>query len=154
MASDLAGVFDGSWLRRVSRKLEQFWGPAQSGGVHDALALVACLLLLCQLSFGGTSPLHLAFTDLATAFDAAAHDDLKFAAFLAGVVGSSWMLLDDLLSQDFARIRLAEIVSERFVAGIGTAQGRKLSVHHFNCLMRSLFDLVVARSPGASTLMT
>ena len=49
MASDLAGVVDGLWLLRVGGKLQQFWGPAQSGGVHEALSLVVGLLLLCQL---------------------------------------------------------------------------------------------------------
>ena len=148
MASELAAVLDGLILHRHGTTIQQFWGPNQCGGVYEALATVLAVILLCELRDHVGLLTFLAFADLATAFDVAAHDDLRAGVFLAGVRGRVWMLIDDLLRSDRARLRLAGTVTDCFKLAAGTAQGRRLSLHLFNCLMRFLHDAIGRRTPG------
>ena len=86
----------------------------------------------------------LLFADLSHAFDDADRNDM----LLAGVRGKLWMLLDDLLTNDFSRIHLGNFLSEPFQLHLGTAQGRRLSTDLFNGIMRTLYEYVAARSNG------
>ena len=78
----------------------------------------------------------------------ASHDDLRLSAFAAGLIGPAWLLLDDLLTMDHTQLRLGAALSDDFVLGCGTALGRKVSVHFFNCFMRVLYDKIASYSSG------
>ena len=88
------------------------------------------------------------FADLASAFDTVRHDDIRRALFGAGIVGQMWLLLDDLLASDLASVNINGVSSGFFKLYAGTAQGRKLSAHLFNCVMRYLHDCIAQRSQG------
>jgi hypothetical protein len=121
-STDFAAVIDSLLLLKCRSKLEGFWGPCQSGGVHDSLASVAVLILLSQSRFVAGLPLLLLFADQTSAFDAANRSDMLWAAFIAGVAGQYWLLLDDLLACDHSRIRLRGFLSAEFCLPSGTAQ--------------------------------
>ena len=154
VASELAAVHDGLFLLRQSAKLISFWGPAQSGGLHEALASVLAIILLCQFRMAFGLALFIFFADLRFAFDVSSHDSMKKAAFEAGVIGRAWMCLDDLLSTDHSRIRLGDLTSHVFSLGDGAAQGRKISVHIVNGLMRYLHNYITKRSRGVGFWVT
>ena len=73
---------------------------------------------------------------------------MLLAAFDAGVVGGAWMILDDLLQNDTCPVQVDSVITDQFQLGGGTAQGRRLSVHLFNGLMRQLHDVVGRASGG------
>ena len=79
-SSVLAATIDALLLSRCRSLLEAFWGPCQSGGVHEALVSVLALTLLSQLRLFGELPLLLLFVDLASAFDVANRNDMPHVA--------------------------------------------------------------------------
>jgi hypothetical protein len=60
------------------------------------------------------------------------------------------MLLDDILRNDECRLGLAGFLSDKFSLIAGTAQGRKLSVDLFNCLVRQLYVILEQVSAGVA----
>ena len=82
------------------------------------------------------------------AFDVADRNDMRVAAFDAGVSGQLWLLIDDLLASDSCAIRLGELLSDPFSLSLGTAQGRRLSVHLFNGIMAFLKGFLEVHSRG------
>ena len=147
-SSEMAAFLDALILSRCKPILEEFWGTDQAGGIYDALSSVLCVVLVAQMRVAFGLPLILIFLDLIAAFDVADRDDMRLAAFEAGVGGRLWMLIDDLLASDHSRIHLANLKSDDFALSLGTAQGRRLSVHLFNGLMRYLRDCISRRSRG------
>ena len=132
----LGATLDALILLRCRDRLAEFWGPDQAGGSFEALASVLAVVLLAQLRNALALPLILVFVDLATAFDVADRDDMRVAAFAAGIPGRLWLLLDDLLSMDHCRVHFGDLQSDVFKLSCGTAQGRRLSIHLFNGQMR------------------
>ena len=146
IASELAAIQDGLFLLRHRRRLISYWGPAQCGGVYEALACVLCLVLLGENRIACGLPLLLGFGDIQYGFDVAARQDMLFGCFSAGIVGRFWMLIDDMFRQDSCRVRLQDLVSLEQ----GTAQGRRSSVHLFSCQMKLLYDLIESASSGVA----
>eukprot|EP00973_Karenia_brevis_P086800 12036747-Karenia_brevis.AAC.1 len=73
---------------------------------------------------------------------------------MAGVKGKDWLLMDDILSMDCQVLEMHGILSDVFVLGCGTAQGRRFSLHVFNGLMRFFAgDLDRAVMGGPRTLL-
>ena len=147
-SSDLAAVLDALILRRCRSAFVEFWGPGQSGGVYDALLCVLAVVLISQLRLGVGLPLLLLFLDLASAFDVADRDDMRRAVFDSGIHGRLWLLIDDLLSSDHARVHVGDLLSSVFKLDAGVAQGRRLSVALFNGQMRYLHDTIASASRG------
>ena len=73
---------------------------------------------------------------------------MRVAAFVAGVSGQLWLLIDDLLATNSCAIRLGELLSDPFSLSLGTAQGRRLSVHLFNGIMAFLKRFLEEHSRG------
>ena len=87
---------------------------------------------------------------MVSAFDSVSHNDSRRAVYEAGVTGKLWLLIDDLLSADTASINVNGVSSAPFQLGGGTVQGRKISAHLFNCVMKYLNNLIVLASDGVS----
>ena len=128
ITSGMTAFIDALLLDRCQATLETAWGPEHGGGISEGLATVLALVLLRQLRLAAGLTLILIFLDLVAAFDVAARDDMRVAAFEAGVSGKLWMLIDDLLSDDACRVHLKGLVSPEFRLSIGTAQGRRISI--------------------------
>ena len=141
LATEMASVQDALWVARNARQLEDFCGPSQLGGVDDPLCLVVALILHAQMrAFHGLCT-WCALADLRWAFDVANIPGMKLVAFLAGVTGLDWLLLDDFLDVDSPCVALHGLLSAAFTLACGTAQGRRFSVGVFNGLLRWLADL-------------
>ena len=153
-ATDLAALQDALWLNRHKDSLIKFWGPSQYGGQYEALAAVICVVLLSQLRTGAHLSTWWNFSDERSAFDVVPKDDIRLGTFRAGVVGASWMLLDDVLRQDAVRVRFMHLMSvwTPSIAGIG--QGRKMSLHNFNTAAKFLHDVIESCSLGAGAPLT
>ena len=109
-----------------------------------------CVTLLSQLRIAAGLPLWLNFEDIEGGFDVALKDDIRLGAFMAGVRGRSWMLLDDVLSQDCVCITLLGFISRFHVPTAGVGQGRRRSLSDFNLASRPFHDQVVSSGIGAS----
>ncbi|CAE7222667.1 MOCOS [Symbiodinium natans] len=140
LVADMAHVIDGLWLARNRSKLESFAGPNQVGGVSATNLLLLAILLLAQARDYQGLPLYLAILDLRWAFDVARLSSMKLACFQAGVRGTDWLLLDDVLDSDRQYVQLHGFLSHVFRLGCGIAQGRRFSVHVFNSLLSWLRD--------------
>ena len=149
VTTELAAMHDGLILQRYRHLLESSWGPNQCGGVHETLASVLAVLLLCQSRLAAGLVTYLAFADLFAAFDVASRVIMLLEAFDAGVTGGAWLILDDLFCNDHCRVRIDSVITELFQLAGGTAQGRRLSVHLFNGLMRRLHCTIAGHSRGA-----
>jgi hypothetical protein len=117
------------------------------GGVGDPVTLVIALVLHAQLRAYQGFGTWWALADLRWAFDVADIPAMKAAAFLAGIGGVDWLLLDDILDNDTQRVALQGLISCAFMLGCGTAQGRRFSVQVFNGLLKWLADEVWAAQP-------
>ena len=147
-ASEMTAVFDSLFYNRFVEKMRSFWGSSQTGSVSEALAAVLGVVLLCQSRRVSGLPVYLVFGDLSFAFDCVSKDGMRVAAFLAGIAGPAWYVIDDLLASDQARIHLNGFVSPNFHLQEGTAQGRKISILLFNGPMRFLHDAIVSVHGG------
>ena len=130
--TDMSALQDGLILLRTTPLLREFWGPHQSGGVMDALMPVATVIMLGQYYIALESYLELNFADVHFGFDTVGPDDIRDGLFTAGVVGKLWLLVDDCLRQDCARVQLSGLVSRFFNLCGGVGQGKKPSVAYFN----------------------
>ena len=144
----MAAVFDSLFFNRFVERARSYWGAAQAGSVSEALASVLGLVLLCQTRRDLLLVTFLVFGDISFAFDCVSRDDMRLAAFRAGITGSAWYIIDDLLSMDHARICLGGLISDAFQLDGGIAQGRKISTLLFNGPMRFLYDLLTANRCG------
>ena len=149
-ATDMAAVTDCLYLSRHKNKIMQYWGNNQYGGRFESLAPVVSVVLLGQLRIQAGLPLWLNFGDEEGGFDVVPKNDIRLGAFLAGVCGRSWMLLDDILSQDAVCIALMGLVSAFHSPEAGVGQGRRRSLSDFNLAARPLHDLVTSAGPGAA----
>ncbi|CAK0798006.1 unnamed protein product, partial [Prorocentrum cordatum] len=70
-ASDMASVQDAAWLARNSHCIEAYCGPAQQGGVGDAVSLVIALVMNAQLRAAQDLLTWWAIADEKWAFDVA-----------------------------------------------------------------------------------
>ena len=100
LCSDMAQVQNALWAKRNAAKFRKYCGDCQVGGVSDTISLVLALILLVQVRAYQGADTFLAFADLRWAFDVAIHSGMKVNAFLAGVVGTDWLLLHDILNAD------------------------------------------------------
>ena len=146
----MAQVQDALWAKRNAVKFRKYCGDCQVGGVSDTISLVLALILLVQVRAYQGADTFLAFADLRWAFDVAIHSGMKVNAFLAGVVGTDWLLLHDILNTDRQYVDVAGVASLISVLGCGTAQGRRFSVDIFNGLLKWLADEVWATIPGGT----
>ena len=142
LTADMAHVVDGLWLNRNRLKMETLAGPCQVGGVSGTQLLLLAILLLAQVRDYQGLPLHLAILDLRWAFDVARLNNMRLACSEAGVCGTDWLLIDDVFSLDRQCVHLHGLLSKVFILGCGIAQGRRFSVHVFNCLLSGLRDEV------------
>ena len=122
--------------------MEALAGPYQVGGVSGTQLLLLAILLLAQVRDYQGLPLYLAILDLRWAFDVARLNNTRLACSEAGVCGTDWLLIDDVFSLDRQCVHLHGLLSQVFVLGCGIAQGRRFSVHVFNCLLSGLQDEV------------
>ena len=104
--------------------MEEYCDLGQMGGVGDPVTLVLALVLHAQLRAYQGFGTWWALADLRWAFDVANIPAMKAAAFLAGLRGVDWLLLDDILHNDTQRVALQGLMSLPFILGCGTAQGR------------------------------
>jgi hypothetical protein len=146
----MAHVVDALWIARNRRKLELHAGPCQVGGISDAQSLILALVLLAQLRFYQGVATYLALLDLKWAFDVAVLWCMKLACAQAGIEGTDWLLIDDVLDVDTQCVHLHGLLSRLFTLGCGTAQGRRFSVHIFNGMLRWLYDEVERIIPGGT----
>ena len=150
LSSDLAQVQDALWLSRNARKLEAYCGPDQIGGVSDVVSAVLALILHAQLrAYQGLSTFW-ALADLRWAFDVAILLGMKLGCYQAGIVSTDWLLIDDIMSMDKQCLHLHGWLSETFVLGAGTAQGRRFSIHVFNGLLKWLQQDVESTLTGGT----
>ena len=138
LTTDMAHLVDGLWLNRNRLKMEALAGPCQVGGVSGTQLLLLAILLLAQVRDYQGLPLYLAILDLKWAFDVARLNNMRLACSEAGVCGIDWLLIDDVFSLDRQCVHLHGLLSQVFVLGCGIAQGRRFSVHVFNCLLSGL----------------
>ena len=150
IVSDIAAITDGLMAIRIRAPLRQYWGEFQYGGTHEALMCVVVIVLIRQLRIAANLETYIPFGDIAAAFDGASRTEMLAGAFEAGVVSNFWMLLDDILRNDVCRLTLAGFLSDKFALQNGAAQGRKLSVDLFNCVMRRLHMILELSSPGVA----
>ena len=68
--------------------------------------------------------------------------------YAVGVRGRDWLVMGDIVRQDKQTLELHGLLSETFILGCGTAQGRRFSVPLFNGLLRTLRDNLAAAVPG------
>ena len=148
LVSDLMAVHDGLFLSRHRKQLSDYWGPSQCGGSTEALACVVAAVLLCQVRKAIGLQTFLPFEDVKSAFDGASRVEMLAGLFDAGVTGSQWMLVDDQLRNDTCAIPYGQAVTGTFKLDEGTAQGRKISVDLFNCVMKKLRDYICRASSG------
>ena len=151
-ASELSAVLDGLILLRCQELFVTWWGPGQCGGVSEALLAVMVVICTCQLRSAQGLAIFWFFADLASAFDSIGHDDIRRAVFEAGVMGKLWLIIDDLLRSDCASINVNGVSSSIFQLVGGTAQGRKISAHLFNCVMRYLHNYIAQASGGVEVV--
>eukprot|EP00973_Karenia_brevis_P089937 12400127-Karenia_brevis.AAC.1 len=128
----MAQVQDALWLHRNSGKLESFCGPAQVGGFADPASLALALVIFAQLRDHQGLATYLALTDQKWGFDLANTEGMLLGCFMAGVKGKDWLLMDDILLMDCQVLEMHGILSDVFVLGCGTAQGRRFSLHVFS----------------------
>ena len=114
---------------------------------HGQLLLLAIFLLAQARHYQGL-PLYLAILDLRWAFDVARLSSMKVACHEAGVFGTDWLLLDDVLDVDRQCVQLHGFLSDTFRLGCGNAQGRRFSVHVFNSLLGWLRDEILQVAPS------
>ena len=114
------------------------------------MSLVLCLVMLAQIRLFQGLATSLAFLDQSWAFDVAIHAGMKVNAWLAGISGTDWLLIDDVLDMDTQYLELAGLASDTFALACGTAQGRRFSVHLFNGLLRGLPDEIEKVIPGGT----
>lgn len=101
-----------------------------------------------QLRAAQDLPTWWAIADNKWAFDVASLNGMLCGVFEAGVRGSDWLILDDVLAQDHQAIGLHNLLSPVFALGCGTAQGRRFSVHICNAQLKALPDEIAAAVPG------
>ena len=141
-------IIDGLWLARNRKVLETFAGPDQVGGVSGTQLLLLAIVLLAQARHYQGLPLYLAILDLRWAFDVARLSSMKVACHEAGVFGTDWLLLDDVLDMDRQCVQLHGFLSDTFRLGCGIAKRRRFSVHVFNSLLSWLRDEILQVAPS------
>ena len=142
IATDMASLQVALWVGRNGKRLEDYAGIDQHGGVGDPLMMVFALVLHIQLRYFQGLDTWLALADLKLVFDVADIPSMLVCAFEAGVCGEDWLLLDDFISMDRQRISLMGLLSPLFVLGCGKAQGRRFSDQVFNSFLRWLKEEV------------
>ena len=148
LCADLAQVSDSLWVGRNVAKLTPFVGPDQVGGISDPLSVVLAVVLLAQLRASQFLPTYLGLLDLRWAFDVADPTGMLHACAEAGVCCSDWLLLDDIFRLDCQCLHLHGMLSQAFVLGTGTPQGRSISMYTFNALLRRLRDFICVKLSG------
>ena len=154
IVAELAALTDGLLLQRIGARLEEHWGPTQCGGTMESLICVIAIVVLCQMRVALGLPTYLVFGDITAAFDGASRAEMMAALFDAKVTGAEWMLIDDIMQHDVGTICMDGVASEVFSLSDGTAQGRKISAHMFNGLMRKLHVLLRSFSAGVAGFST
>ncbi|CAK0904656.1 unnamed protein product, partial [Prorocentrum cordatum] len=148
LTTDMASVQDAAWIARNGPLIEAYCGPSQQGGVGDTVSLVIALTMNAQLRAAQDLPTWWAVADNKWAFDVASVNGMLCGVFEAGVRGSDWLLLDDVLAQDHQAVGLHNLLSPVFAVGRGAAQGRRFSVHIFNAQLKALPVEIAAAVPG------
>lgn len=148
IATDMASLQDAFWVGRNSDRLASYAGADQHGGVGDPVLVVLAIVLIAQLREFQGMDTWLAFADLQWAFDVADIPAMLVNAYLAGVSFEDWLILDDILSQDYQCASIGGLISSAFVLACGTAQGRRFSIQVFNSLLRWLADEVRKVQPS------
>ena len=120
-------------MLRCQSKLEAYCGPDPVGGSSDSTSLLLALVLLTQMRRLQGLSSYWAFGDIKWAFDMANQTAMKWHVFKAGVQGLDRLLFDDFLDQDAVCCHLMHLLSDKFQLEAGTAQGRRFSLHSFNC---------------------
>ena len=86
------------------------------------------LLILGQTRMECGLPLWLGFSNEQFGFDVVPKDDILCGVSSEGIVGKAWLLVDDILKMDQARVALQCLKSSWFSLENGIAQGHKASV--------------------------
>ena len=90
------------------------------------------------------------FVDVRKAFDVAWRDAVLVKLAAAGVAGSTWCVLDDLLSSASARVLINGNLSEPWTECAGVRQGSVLGRLLFNILFDGVATAVRAACPGVA----
>ena len=88
--------------------------------------------------------------DVRQAFDVAWRDAFLVNLAAAGVAGSTWCVLDDLLSSTPARVLINGNLSEPWTECVGFRQGNVLGPLLFNILFDGIAAAVRAACPGVA----
>ena len=148
ICSDMAHVQDSLWLNRCRGRLLSFCGSDQLGGVSDVISLVIALVVHAQLRRHQGLWTYWPMADLQWAFDVAIFDGMLSCAYKAGIVGTDWLLLHDIIHSDTQQVSMMHLLSAEFKLAAGTAQGRPFSNAVFGVLLVWLRDLVASAVGG------
>ena len=152
-ANDLTSLQDSLWLGRCQHFLDRFTGDFQLGGKYDCVAIVVALVLQAQLRQYQGLLTYFLFADLKHAFDVADWNLMLVSCYVAGIVGTEWMLLDDFFRQDHAVVVVGGFLLQvlRFSAGI--PQGRRFSMQAFMSSMNVLREIMDAVALTSKTIL-
>ncbi|CAE8678052.1 unnamed protein product [Polarella glacialis] len=131
-----AKVLERMILNRVQPVVDPMLDSSQAG--YRWGADVQVYALLETLQHRGRSTTFCAFLDLRKAFDVAWRDAALVRLHRAGVTGRIWHLIDDLVSNRTACVRIDGHHSEDWEVEDGIGQGAVLSGLLFNILINSL----------------
>ena len=124
------------------------------GGAYDPQSLLLALVMHVQIRLAQGLCAYVGCADLKWAFDVANVAGMLLNCFDANVVSTFWCLMNDMLQQDKQCLQLHGVLSDVFVLGCGTAQGRRFSIHVFNGLLTWLpVELEAVVKHGSSTVL-
>ena len=116
----------------VDPRLDECQAGFRTGSDFPAYALLETLHLRKH------TRTYCAFLDIRKAFDVAWRDGAMLRLFRAGVSGSLWHLIDDLVSHRTAAVRVSSKFSDSWDVENGIGQGAVLSGFLFNVLVNGL----------------
>ena len=147
--SDLEGAFDMVWLHLHKQLLIDYAGSEQVGGQTDPVLVSIGFLISLRSRLNSGLPSLLMKADLLQGYDLAWRDAVRVHAWLAGVQGRGWLLLDASLSSDVARVRLGPLLGPFFVIlNHGIRQGGRSTVQLFGAFAKGLTQAVASSNVG------
>ena len=131
-------------LPHVSPQIDESQAGFRWGAEEHVYTLAECLRLRAR------KRTFCAFVDVRKAFDVAWRDAVKVRLADLGVTGSTWKVLDDLLTDTSARVAVNGSMSQPWSETAGVRQGSVLGPLLFNILFDSISAAVRAACPGVA----
>ena len=141
-------VFERLLLKRLFPRVNPLIDESQAGFRWGAEEQIYTLVETLRLR--ARKRTFFAFVDVRKAFDVAWRDAVLVKLAEAGVTGSTWRVLDDLLSGTSARVLVNGMMSESWDENAGVRQGNVLGPLLFNILFDGISTAVRASCPGVA----